>query len=81
MVNKKDFCGNNFSDVPEGWFVYSLGQNPAFCLWECHLVRLGQADISDSKKNNVFVEDYDTPLQAIRAAAELVRKIGNNERI
>ena len=54
-------------------FVYSLGQNPAFCLWECHLCRFNQADIEYPKKNNVFVEEYDTPLQAIRAAAELVR--------
>ena len=81
MVNKKDFCGNNFSDVPEGWFVYSLGQNPAFCLWECHLVRLNQAFIFETDKNNVFVEEYDTPLQAIHAAAELVRKIDGHEHI
>jgi hypothetical protein len=42
-------------------------------LWECHLCRLNQADIEDCKKNHVFVEEYDTPLQAIRAAAELVK--------
>lgn len=68
--NMDDFCGTKFLIVPKGWIVWNLGQDPAFALWRCELLKL---TTNDEKSQFVSSEECDTPQEAILKAAEKIK--------
>ena len=60
--------------VPEGWFVFECGQNPAHMLWFCQLMKLELEP--NGKRKFIWVEEFDSFEEALR---ECIHKININQ--
>lgn len=58
-----------YKQIPKGWFVFEMGQSLAHMLWFVNLLESFPADGQERKQ--IFVEEYDSPDEALEAAIKL----------
>ncbi len=58
-------------EIPKGWFVFEMGQNLVHMLWFCNM--LESFPPTGQERKQVFVEEYDTPEEALKAAIKAIK--------
>lgn len=73
------FVKDPLPEVPEGWFVFEMGQSMAHMLWHCQMIYFDDLIATDKKPRaerprRVWVEECDTPEQAMQGCIDAIKK-------
>ncbi len=58
-----------YKQIPKGWFVFEMGQSLVHMLWFVNLLEAFPQEGAERKQ--IFVEEYDTPDEALLTAIKL----------
>lgn len=60
--------------IPEGWFVYEMGQSMQHMLWHCQMIYFDDLINKVKKPRRVWSEEHDTPQEAMQACIDAISK-------